>query len=69
MQAQALTGFQSPRLASPSPHRGGGGGRGRGGRGGGGGGGGRFNTRDTSLIGKTVKIIQGPYKGKDDIDK
>ncbi|XP_011410252.2 PREDICTED: transcription elongation factor SPT5-like [Amphimedon queenslandica] len=58
--AQALTGFQSPRLASPSPHRGGG--RGRGGRGGGGGGG-RFNTRDTSLIGKTVKIIQGPYKG------
>ena len=30
---------------------------------GGGGGGGRHISRDTGLIGKTVKIIQGPYKG------
>ena len=29
----------------------------------GGGGGSRHISRDTGLIGKTVKIIQGPYKG------
>lgn len=54
-KAQAVTGLHSPRLSSPHPHRGG--------RGGGGRGGGRFNSRDNSIIGKTVKIIQGPYKG------
>ncbi len=38
---------------------GGGGGGGRGGRGGGGPKGGR----DSTIIGKTVRVIQGPYKG------
>ena len=53
---------------------GGGGGGGRspavgGGRGGRGGGGrGRGNPRDTSLIGQTVRIAQGPFKGTFEID-
>ena len=55
---------QSPRLSSPAPHRAGGGAGGRGGRRGGGGGGmGRGRGRDTSIIGKTVRIVMGPYKG------
>ena len=56
---------QSPRLSSPAPHRTGGAGvGGRGGRRGGGGmGRGRGAGRDTSLIGKTVRIVMGPYKG------
>ena len=48
----------SPRLSSPA-HPGAGGatpGRGRGGAG-------RKVDRDLTLIGKTVRIIQGPYKG------
>lgn len=53
--AQVVSGFQSPRLSSPAPHR-------AGGRGGGGAGN-RRTSRDSTLIGKTVKIIQGPYKG------
>ena len=57
-------GFTSSRisLASPShPSSGGGGGRGGGaGRGRGGGG----DRRDRDLIGQTVRIIQGPYKGE-----
>lgn len=44
---------------SPGGRGGGGGGRG----GGGGGGRGRGNPRDTSLIGQTVRIAQGPFKG------
>jgi transcription elongation factor SPT5 len=55
--AQALSGLQSPRLSSPHPHRGGRGGHR------GGGGGRKFNSRDNSIIGKTVKINRGPYKG------
>ena len=55
-------GFTSSRisLASPShPSSGGGGGGGRGaGRGRGAG-----DRRDRDLIGQTVRIIQGPYKG------
>ena len=57
---------QSPRLSSPAPHRTGGMGGARGGgrgRGGGGMGRGRGAGRDTSLIGKTVRIVMGPYKG------
>lgn len=57
---------QSPRLSSPAPHRTGGGG-GVGGRGGGRGRGGmgrgRGAGRDMSLIGKTVRVVMGPYKG------
>ena len=67
-------GYMSPRISSPM-HPGGGGnnqGGGRGGRGGGGGGrgGGGFGGRggggigrDRDLIGKTIKVTQGPYKG------
>ena len=48
----------SPRISSPAhPSGGGGGGQqgmGRGGR----------NRRDTELIGQTVRIIQGPFKGR-----
>lgn len=64
----AVTGFgyMSPRISSPVQSTGGGRGRG----GGGGGGGGRGGSggagsvgRDRDLIGKTVKITQGPYKG------
>ncbi len=68
-------GFMSPRISSPmhpaggaaGGGAGGGGGGGRGGRGGGFGGGfGRGGARlgrDRDLIGKTIKVTQGPYKG------
>uniref|UniRef100_A0A8D2ZTW6 Transcription elongation factor SPT5 n=1 Tax=Scophthalmus maximus TaxID=52904 RepID=A0A8D2ZTW6_SCOMX len=53
----------SPRISSPV-HHGGGGERQRGGGGGGGGGMGRGRgRRDNELIGQTVRISQGPYKG------
>lgn len=55
----------SPRISSPM-HPSGGGGGGGGGRGGGfggGGGRGRGGRRDSELIGQTIKITQGPYKG------
>ena len=59
-------GFMSPRLSSPA-HPSQGGDRGRGfGRGGGGGGRGRGRGsmgRDKELMGQTIKITQGPYKG------
>nr|XP_037877730.1 transcription elongation factor SPT5 isoform X2 [Bombyx mori] len=62
--AAGLTlGFMSPRIASPAHPGAGRGGstpRGRGGRGGGGG---RGVTRDRELIGQTIKITGGPYKG------
>ena len=52
----------SPRISSPAhPSSGGvtpGRGRGRG----------DFNRRDKSLIGQTVRIIHGPYKGLYNID-
>ena len=60
----------SPRLSSPAhPASGGGGVAGGGGGGGGGpGAGGRgrggLSKRDKELIGQTVRIIQGPFKGK-----
>lgn len=63
--ATAVAGYMSPRISSPM-HPGGGG---RGGRGGGRGGGGGFGRgggrmgRDRDLIGKTIKVTQGPYKG------
>lgn len=53
-------GFMSPRIQSPMHPSGGRGARGgtRGGRGG-------FRvTRDRELLGKTIKICGGPYKGK-----
>uniref|UniRef100_A0A8C2WUV4 Transcription elongation factor SPT5 n=1 Tax=Cyclopterus lumpus TaxID=8103 RepID=A0A8C2WUV4_CYCLU len=50
----------SPRISSPMHH---GGGRGGGGGGGGGMGRGR-GRRDNELIGQTVRISQGPYKGR-----
>ncbi|XP_077549814.1 transcription elongation factor subunit Spt5 [Haemaphysalis longicornis] len=57
----------SPRISSPMHPSGGGGGGGAGGgggRGGGfGGGRGRGGRRDSELIGQTIKITQGPYKG------
>lgn len=53
-----MPGFMSPRLSSPA-HPGSGGGA-TPGRGRGGGGGVR---RDRELIGQTVRIIQGPFKG------
>jgi hypothetical protein len=72
-------GFMSPRLSSPMHPSGGGGGGGGGGTGGGGTGGGRGGRgggfgggfgrggsrlgRDRDLIGKTIKVTQGPYKG------
>ncbi|XP_046400146.1 transcription elongation factor SPT5 isoform X2 [Ischnura elegans] len=58
-------GFMSPRISSPMHPSGGG----RGGGGGGGGGGGRGRgrgmgmRRDQGLIGQTIKITGGPYKG------
>lgn len=57
-----FTGFMSPQISSPvhpsGGNRGGGGGGGRGrGRGGGG------VRRDRELIGQTIKITGGPYKG------
>ncbi|XP_014243912.1 transcription elongation factor SPT5 isoform X2 [Cimex lectularius] len=52
-------GYMSPRITSPMhPHGGGGISGGRGGRGGGGG-----LRKDRDLIGKTIKITTGPYKG------
>ncbi|XP_075228601.1 transcription elongation factor subunit Spt5 [Lycorma delicatula] len=58
-----VSGYMSPRISSPF-HPGSGGGRGRGGRGGGGGGGGGGGVRrDRDLIGQTIKITGGPYKG------
>ena len=69
--AGGLPGFMSPRLSSPAHptqgggHRGGGGGGGGGFRGGGRGRGrgGPNIGRDRELIGQTIKITQGPYKG------
>ena len=66
--AGGLPGFMSPRLTSPahpsqSGNRGGGGGGFRGGRGRGRGRGGGHVGRDRDLIGTTIKITQGPYKG------
>jgi transcription elongation factor SPT5 len=59
-------GFMSPQIQSPMhpSGRGGGGGRGggRGGRGGRGGFGGGMS-RDREIMGKTIKITGGPYKG------
>ncbi|KAL4224649.1 Transcription elongation factor SPT5 [Mactra antiquata] len=55
-----LPGYMSPRLSSPAHPSGGGGatpGRGRGGGGGGG------MKRDREMIGQTVRIVQGPFKG------
>ncbi|KAK7881969.1 hypothetical protein WMY93_028143 [Mugilogobius chulae] len=52
----------SPRISSPM-HHGGGGGQQRGGGGGGGGMGRGRGRRDNELIGQTVRISQGPYKG------
>lgn len=53
-----MPGFMSPRISSPAhPASGGGGTPGRG-RGGGGG-----VRRDREMIGQTVRIIQGPFKG------
>ena len=59
-----MPGFMSPRISSPAHPSGGGAtpGRGRGG-GGGGGGGGPGAKRDRELIGQTVRIVQGPFKG------
>uniref|UniRef100_A0A1A9UYD5 Transcription elongation factor SPT5 n=1 Tax=Glossina austeni TaxID=7395 RepID=A0A1A9UYD5_GLOAU len=52
-------GFMSPRIQSPMHPSGG-----RGGRGGGRGGRGSFRvTRDREILGKTIKISGGPYKG------
>ncbi|KAG1712147.1 Transcription elongation factor SPT5 [Nymphon striatum] len=54
----------SPRISSPMHPRGGGGRGFASPRGGGGAGGrGRGGRRDNELIGKTVRITQGPYKG------
>ncbi|CAL8348423.1 unnamed protein product [Arctogadus glacialis] len=57
----------SPRISSPMHHGGGGAQQQRGGGGGAGGGGGGMGRgrgrRDNDLIGQTVRISQGPYKG------
>ena len=54
----------SPRLSSPMhPSSGGGGGQGGGGGGGRGRGRGEDH-RNSGIIGQTVRIVQGPYKGK-----
>lgn len=56
----------SPRLSSPAHPASGGGtaaGVGGGGMGGAGRGRGGLSTRDKGLIGQTVRIIQGPFKG------
>lgn len=56
-------GFMSPRIQSPMhPSSGRGGGGHRGGRGGRGRGGGNV-TRDREILGKSIKITGGPYKG------
>ena len=64
-QGGMMPGFMSPRLSSPAhPSQGGDRGRGRGGGGGGGRGRGRGGMgRDKELMGQTIKITQGPYKG------
>lgn len=51
-------GFMSPRIQSPMHPSGG-----RGGRGGGRGRGGFRVMRDREILGKTIKISSGPYKG------
>lgn len=57
-------GFMSPRIAASPRHPGGGGGGGQRGRGGGQRGG-RFGVRrDRDIIGQTIKITGGPYKGQ-----
>ncbi|KAG8038436.1 hypothetical protein G9C98_006132 [Cotesia typhae] len=56
-------GFMSPRIASPMHPSGGGFGRGGGGGGGRGRGRGGGARRDRELIGTTIKITGGPYKG------
>lgn len=61
LQSHTITldsGFMSPRISSPMHSGGGGGGRGGRGRGGG------MPRRDRELIGQTIKITRGPYKGK-----
>ena len=52
-----MPGFMSPRISSPAHPQSGGAtpGRGRGGVG---------MKRDREMIGQTVRIIQGPFKGK-----
>lgn len=60
-------GFMSPRIAASPRHPGGAADRGGGGGGGRGGGRpkGRFGVRrDRDIIGQTIKITGGPYKGK-----
>jgi len=64
------TGYMSPRISSPARDGPGGGGGGvtpnrspRGGGGGGGRGRGRGGGRDQTIIGQTVRIAQGPFKG------
>lgn len=58
-----MMGFMSPRIQSPM-HPMGGGGRGRGGGGGGGRGrGGNRISRDREILGKSIKITGGSYKG------
>lgn len=57
-------GFMSPRIQSPMHPGGGGRGAGRGGmRGRGGRGGGHGVSRDREILGKSIKITGGPYKG------
>ncbi|XP_033751673.1 transcription elongation factor SPT5-like [Pecten maximus] len=59
-----VAGFMSPRLSSPAhPASGGGGGTPGSGTPGRGRGGGGFSRRDRELIGQTVRIVQGPFKG------
>ena len=54
----------SPRISSPAHPASGGSSTPSGGTPGGGRGRGRGAKRDTSLIGETVKIVGGPFKGK-----
>ncbi|XP_059170624.1 transcription elongation factor SPT5-like [Physella acuta] len=62
---QAFNSFapMSPRISSPAHPSGGGGERGRGRGGGAGVGRGGLSKRDREIIGQTVRIIQGPFKG------
>ncbi|KAK0409632.1 hypothetical protein QR680_004663 [Steinernema hermaphroditum] len=64
-QTPRTNGSQTPRVGGFGAPRGGGGGGGFGGGrgGGGGGGGGRFVRRDNTLIGKSIRIMKGPFKG------
>ncbi|XP_077978109.1 transcription elongation factor SPT5-like [Glandiceps talaboti] len=60
-QTDPVSGYMSPRISSPAHPSSGGT---RGGRGGGQGGAGRGRgRRDNELIGQTVRICQGPFKG------